>query len=105
MINEDLQEEEFEEGEYEEDEDLFVLEDENGEEISFHQLARLEWEGKTYALLSLLGDENENNAMVFTVETDEDGEETLDPTDDELADELFYYFLAENEDYEFGPAE
>ena len=89
-----------------EDADLFSLEDEDGEEITLKQLQRIQWDdGETYALMCTLGDEDSENAMVFQVFTDEDGEEFLDMVDDDLAQELFYVFLSENEDYEFGDAE
>ena len=87
-----------------EDEDLYVLEDDEGEEVSFHQLGRIEKDGVTYAMLTLV-DDDDGSVMVFVVDLDENGEEVLNPAEEEIAEEIFYLFLSENEDYEYGPAE
>ncbi len=85
------------------DEELLWLTDEDGVESAYRPVGRIEFGGGTYAILE--DAEDEGSVMVFHVETDEEGE-VLSPLDDgDLCEEIFYYFEAEQDDYEVGPAE
>lgn len=83
--------------------DRILLYDDDGEEMAFLPLGRLNLNGKEYALLE--DEEDEGSVMVFTVETD-GGEDVYIPVEDEdESEEVFYLFQAEADDYEVGPAE
>ncbi len=88
----------------EQEEELLTLTDADGFSVAFRILGRLEWKGQTFAFLE--DPEDEGSVMVFTVSEDEDGEENFTMLEDEaLAEEVFYLFEADADDYEVGPAE
>ena len=83
--------------------DTVFLTDEEGNDIAFRLIGRLDWQGKTYAFLE--DPEDEGSVMVFTVSADGEEEQYEALTDDDLCEEVFYLFQAEADDYEVGPAE
>jgi hypothetical protein len=87
----------------EQDFETVLLTDEEGSDIPFRLIGRLEWQGETYAFLE--DPEDEGSVMVFTVTEDGEGEQYEPVLDDELCEEVFYLFQAEADDYEVGPAE
>ena len=88
----------------EEDENLVIMTDEDGNEIEFIEIGRIKLDGKEYVFLE--DPEDEGSVMVYRAEEDEDGEELLSPVEDEdECENAFYYFQAEADDYEVGPAE
>ena len=96
------------EDEYQEDwtdgDDIVVLTDDEGEDVTFRCLAQLELNGRTYAVLA--DEEDENSVMIFRTGEDDNGEVSYQAVEDEdECDEVFYTFEAEIDDYEFGPAE
>ncbi len=85
------------------DESLISLTDEDGDEVEFIELGRIRLNGKEYVFLEEPDDEG--SVLVYQAEQ-EDGEEVLSPVEDEdECENAFYYFQAEADDYEFGPAE
>ena len=84
-------------------EERLTLTDEDGTEIEFIILGRLKLNGTEYAFLE--DPEDEGSVMVYRVAS-EDGEEVFEPVEDEdECEEAFFYFQAEADDYEVGPAE
>ena len=83
---------------------LVTLYDEDGQEATFRELLRLTLRGKTYCVLEEL--EDPDSVLIFNVTEEEDGTETLCFVEDEdEAEDVFCYYQAEAEDYEYGPAE
>lgn len=85
------------------EENLIQLTDDEGNEIEFIEIGRLQLNDKKYVFLE--EPEDEGSVLVYTAEQ-EDGEEILSPVEDEdECENAFYYFQAEADDYEVGPAE
>ncbi len=85
-------------------EERITLTDEDGNDMDFYLLGRMELDGIRYVFLE--DPEDEGSVMVCRAEEDEDGEELLNPVEDEAeCENAFYYFQAEADDYEVGPAE
>ena len=87
----------------EEYDDIITLTSENNEEIEFVNIAQIVYQSKIYAILQpveLLDGMDEDEAFVFEVETDEEGQNSYTiVTDDEIVDEVFsrYNQLLEEE--------
>ena len=83
--------------------DIITLTSENNEEIEFVNIAQIVYQSKIYAILQpveLLDGMDEDEAFVFEVETDEEGQNSYTiVTDDEIVDEVFsrYNQLLEEE--------
>ena len=77
----------------EEYDDIITLTSENNEEIDFVNIAQIVYQSKIYAILQpveLLDGMDEDEAFVFEVETDEEGQNSYTiVTDDEIVDEVF----------------
>ena len=77
----------------EEYEDIITLTSENNEEIDFVNIAQIVYQSKIYAILQpveLLDGMDEDEAFVFEVKTDEEGQNSYTiVTDDEIVDEVF----------------
>lgn len=73
------------------EEDLIMLEDEDGNEIPFYFIGSIEHEGKEYACLQEASDSDEPEIEIFEIE-DVEGEEdcfNLLPIEDDLYEVLF----------------
>ena len=87
----------------EEYDDIITLTSENNEEIEFVNIAQIFYQSKIYAILQpveLLDGMDEDEAFVFEVKTDEEGQNSYTiVTDDEIVDEVFsrYNQLLEEE--------
>lgn len=87
----------------EEYDDIITLTSENNEEIDFVNIAQIVYQSKIYAILQpveLLDGMDEDEAFVFEVKTDEEGQNSFTiVTDDEIVDEVFsrYNHLLEEE--------
>ncbi|MDD5933075.1 MAG: DUF1292 domain-containing protein [bacterium] len=87
----------------EEYDDIITLTSENNEEIDFVNIVQIVYQSKIYAILQpveLLDGMDEDEALVFEVETDEEGQNSYTiVTDDEIVDEVFsrYNHLLEEE--------
>ena len=87
----------------EEYDDIITLTSENNEEIEFVNIAQIVYQSKIYAILQpveLLDGMDEDEAFVFEVKTDEEGQNSFTiVTDDEIIDEVFsrYNQLLEEE--------
>ena len=87
----------------EEYDDIITLTSENNEEIDFVNIAQIVYQSKIYAILQpveLLDGMDEDEAFVFEVKTDEEGQNSFTiVTDDEIVDEVFsrYNQLLEEE--------
>ena len=64
-------------------ENIITLIDENGEESLFVIILSLEAEGKDYAILVPLNDEEDDDALIFRIDKDEKGEILVPIEDDE----------------------
>ena len=77
----------------EEYDDIITLTSENNEEIDFVNIAQIVYQSKIYAILQpveLLDGMDEDEAFVFEVKTDEEGQNSFTiVTDDEIVDEVF----------------
>ena len=77
----------------EEYDDIITLTSENNEEIDFVNIAQIVYQSKIYAILQpveLLDGMDEDEAFVFEVKTDEEGQNSYTiVTDDEIVDEVF----------------
>ncbi|MCH5153464.1 MAG: DUF1292 domain-containing protein [Clostridiales bacterium] len=73
------------------DEDVVMLEDEDGNEIAFYHIATLERDGKEYACLQQAEDEDPIVEIFELEEVEEDGELFYNflPIDDELYEALY----------------
>ena len=73
------------------DEDVIMLEDEDGNEIAFYHIATLERDGKEYACLQQADDEDPIVEIFELEEVEEDGEPYYNflPIDDELYEALY----------------
>ena len=87
----------------EEYDDIITLTSESNEEIDFVNIAQIVYQSKIYAILQpveLLDGMDEDEAFVFEVKTDEEGQNSYTiVTDDEIVDEVFsrYNQLLEEE--------
>ncbi len=83
------------------EDDIVMLQDENGNDVAFHFVTTLEHEGKTYVYLQGDDENDEDDAMVieiFELESEEDGDEAYDrlyPVDDDLYEVLYNKLLEE----------
>ena len=73
------------------DEDIVMLEDEDGNEVAYYHVATLERDGKEYACLQQAEDEEAGIEIYELEEVEEDGEfyYNLLPIEDDLFDVLF----------------
>ncbi len=88
-------------------ENIISLLDENGVESSFEIILTLEAEGKEYAILAPLSEEESEEALVFRIDTDEQGE-ILVPLEDDKEYEIVvdvYNTLMEEEGLNFDDEE
>ena len=90
------------------DEDIIVLQDEDGKEIEFVQIATLDYKDEWYAFLqpTELGDMAEDEMLLFKLESDENGDDYFVPVEDkEITEALYNEYLKEyaleNPDEEF----
>ena len=79
------------------EDDIVMLEDEDGNEIAFHHVATLERDGKEYACLQEADDEEAVVEIFELVETEEDGESYYNflIVDDETYEVLYRQLLEE----------
>lgn len=83
---------------------VYVLTDENGEEVNCELLDRLEIRGRTYVVLCPL--DEEDSVMIYRVDVDAQGMESFTPEEDEeINEDVFDYFRAGYDGYEYGDAE
>lgn len=86
-----------------EDDDLVVLEDENGNEVRFQFLELVTYAEKPYAVLWPLDDEDGGVVIVEVVDLGEDTEHYDAVIDDDLNQKIYEAFRKEFSDkYEFG---
>lgn len=86
------------------DDDLIVLEDENGECIRFQFLEMVRTDDKPYAVLMPLEDSDDEGGVVIVeiVDLGKDSEHYNAVTDEVLLDRIFEQFREENKDkYDF----
>ena len=78
------------------DGDIIRLVNDDGEEIDFYHVATMQHKDKWYVVLQPaeeMEDVDEDEAVIFGLETDENGEDVFVPVEDEgLLDELFEEF-------------
>ena len=95
-MSEELKNEEI----LEQDADIVVLEDEEGNELHFHYVTTLEHEGKTYACLQNADDDEAEGILeIFEIEegASEDEFDKFLPIDDETYETLFNVLMEESE--------
>ena len=81
------------------EEDVVMLEDENGNEIAFHYITTMEHEGKEYVFLQAAEGEDLDVLEIYELEaSDEEGLDNLFPVEDELYETLYNLLMKEIED-------
>ena len=76
--------------EFDEEDDLVELIDENGEKSVFEHVATLEYEGESYiALCDPESDEDNFEVFILKIDQDENGEDIYTVPDDDVADAVF----------------
>ncbi|ABK62146.1 MULTISPECIES: DUF1292 domain-containing protein [Clostridium] len=79
--------------------ETLVLKDEEGKEVTFEVIMKLDIEGKKYIIVTLA--DEEVDAIAFRIDTDENGEETYVTIDDdkefEIVCEAYETLSLENE--------
>ena len=81
-----------------EDEELMVLVDDNGEEVEFHHIATLDYKDDWYIYLQPveLGEMEDDEMLIFKIESDEEGNDVFMPVEDEeLLQNLYEEYLKE----------
>ncbi len=81
------------------EDDVVILQDENGEDVAFHFVTTMEHEGKNYVFLQT-ADENEDDLVIeiFELESVEEENEAYDrlyPVEDDLYEVLYNKLLEE----------
>lgn len=75
------------------EDDLVILQDEDGNDVFYHYVYNMEHDGKEYVFLQAVDcDEDEDGIEIFSLQTtEENGEyfDLLDPVDDDLYDVLY----------------
>ena len=89
------------------DENIFLLTDEDGEEIPYELLDDMILDDRRFVILApAYDDEVDDGAVVIFEIIEEDGEETFAPVESEAIEQrVFDCFRASDEDYEFCEAE
>ena len=86
---------------FNEEDDLVELLDENGETTVFEHLATLEYEGESYiALCDPESEEDNLEVFILKIEQDENGEDVYNVPDDEVADAVFEKLVEMTEDFD-----
>ena len=84
---------------FNEEDDLVELLDENGETTVFEHLATLEYEGESYlALCDPESDEEDLEVFILKIDQDENGEDVYNVPDDDVADAVFARLVEMTED-------
>ena len=86
--------------EAEENEELIVLADDEGKEIEFRHIATLDYKDEWYIYLQPveLEDMEEDEMIIFHIQTDEEGNDIFQPVEDEdLLNALYEEYLKEVE--------
>ena len=89
IVNEELEEE---------GEEIIILADEDGQEIKFKHVATLDFEEEWYLYLHPLSVDGveEDDMVIFHIESDADGNDVFMPVEDqELLDKLYKEYLKE----------
>lgn len=93
----------------EENDDIIVLEDENGDQLEFEYLSHLDYEGQKYIVLcpktdeEEIDDENDDDEMqvvILKIFLDENSQEIYEPLEEEEAERVFAEFLRIQENQE-----
>ncbi len=84
----------------EEADEFITMLDENGEEVDFEFLDRIEYEGKEYIVLIPAEESEEADTVIIleAIEVDDEMEEYHGINDQELVDTLFEIFKEKNKD-------
>lgn len=94
---------------HDEQENILLLTDEDGNDIPFALLDEIELDGKRYAVLAPLEedeDDEEGGVLIYRVEDSADGTESFADVEDERElQRVFDVFRIDDEDYEFCDAE
>ena len=84
---------------FNEEDDLVELVDENGETTVFEHLATLEYEGESYlALCDPESEEDDLEVFILRIDQDENGEDVYNVPDDDIADAVFARLVRMTED-------
>lgn len=86
---------------FNEEDDLIELVDENGETNVFEHLATLEYEGESYlALCDPESEEEDLEVFILKIEQDDNGEDVYNVPDDDVADAVFAKLVEMTEDFD-----
>ena len=96
-----------ERNDYNEEENIVELVDEEGNSFRFEHLMTFEYKGNWYIALTEVQDAEpeedeagEEEVAIYRIEGDEDNEQLVQIKDDEELDEVFAEFCAQYEDFE-----
>jgi len=85
--------------EHDHEEDVVMLEDEFGNEIAFHDITTMEYEGKEYVFLQAAEGEETDVLEIYELEEgEEEGLDNLFPVEDELYETLYNLLMKEIEE-------
>ena len=86
---------------FNEEDDLIELVDENGETNVFEHLATLEYEGESYlALCDPESEEEDLEVFILKIEQDDNGEDVYNVPDYDVADAVFAKLVEMTEDFD-----
>ena len=81
------------------EEEVVMLEDENGNQIAFHYITTMEYEGKEYVFLQPAEGEELDVLEIYELEaSEEEGMDNLFPVEDELYETLYNQLMKEIEE-------
>ena len=81
------------------EEEVVMLEDENGNQIAFHYITTMEYEGKEYVFLQPAEGEELDVLEIYELEaSEEEGMDNLFPVEDELYETLYNQLMKDVED-------
>ena len=96
-----------ERNDYNEEENIVELVDEEGNSLRFEHLMTFEYKGNWYIALTEVKDaepeedeDGEEEVAIYRIEGDEDNEQLVQIEDDDELDEVFAEFCAQYEDFE-----
>ena len=90
-------------GEFDDLDNIIVLNDEDGNEVEFEYLDAVEMDGKEYIILLPVDEQENGEVVIFRVEGDEENETYVGLDDEEEAEKVFNLFKEKaKDDFDFA---
>lgn len=90
-------------GEFDDLDNIIVLNDEDGNEVEFEYLDAVEMDGKEYIILLPVEEQENGEVVIFRVEGDEENETYVGLDDEEEAEKVFNLFKEKaKDDFDFA---